>query len=165
MMLMSGFLPGLLTPKGYAGREKIIEIFQRDFAAKDTETASILTKARHKVLQRYFSAEDIASHECVNGLAILLNSVPIAFWTIYHISSDQEVLKIVRHHVETITTVEEKGGKIFRAIDLARLEALPILASVVQESLRFRTTGVEPRMAMENVMQATVISQRTPVTS
>ena len=151
-MLMPGFLPGLLAPKGYAGREKVVATFQRYFAANGAETGSVLTKARHKVLKRYFSAEDIARYECVNGLAILLNSVPTAFWTTYHIFSEQELLKTVRHHVENITTVKEDGGRRLRVIDLARLKEIPILASVVQESLRFRTTGVGPRMAMEDIM-------------
>jgi cytochrome P450 len=118
----------------------------------DAETSSVLTKARHKVLQRYFSAEDTARHECVNGFAILLKSVPTAFRTIYHIFSDQELLKTVRHHVKTITTVKEDDGKTIRVTDLARLEDIPILASIVHESLRFRITGVGPRMAMEDVM-------------
>ena len=151
-MLLSGFLPKLLAPKGYAGRERNIAAFQWYFAAEGHKTGSDLIQARYQVLQRGLDAEDVARFECVNGFAILLNSVPTAFWAIYHIFSDQELLSLVRQQVETVMALKEHDCKVYRVIDLAGLGQLPTLASNLQESLRIRTTGLGPQIVLKDVM-------------
>jgi hypothetical protein len=92
VMLLAGVVPSVLAAKGYAGREKVVASFERFFEAKGKQHASRLVQARHHVLSNRIGPQDIARFECVNGIAILANTVPTAFWTIYHVFSDPDIL-------------------------------------------------------------------------
>lgn len=85
-------------------------------------------------------------------MALLVNTVPTAFWTIYHTFASTKILASVREHVDTILRIEEEHGQVFRTIDLSRLKEVPIVASIVKESLRHRGTGAGPRMVLEDII-------------
>lgn len=152
-MLLTGFMPNVLASKGQAGREKVVSAFEQYFASGGHENGSGLAKARLQVLKQNIRPTDIARFECVNGIAILSNSVPTTFWTLYHIFSDPAILEIVREQLSIIlSTQENKDGTISRTIDLGRIKEVPILSSILQESLRYRSSGVGSRMLLEDVV-------------
>ena len=138
VMLLAGVMPSVLAAKGYAGHEKVVASFERFFEAKGQQRASRLVQARHQVLSTRIGPQDIARFECVNGIAILANTVPTAFWTIYHVFSDPDILQRVRAEVSGIMTIDKEGDIAARTIDLKRIKDVPILFSVLQESLRRR---------------------------
>lgn len=149
MWLMSGpTLSKILASKGCEGRATVIAAFLEYFRKNGHESGSALVKARVKVMKRELPQSDIAALECVNGQAILVNSVPTAFWTLWQVYSNDEILHAVRGEVDAITSF--KDG--WKTISLPTLTNLPILESTMQETLRYRSCGVGPRMVLEDTV-------------
>ena len=151
-MLLTGIMPGIVASKGYHGRDKVVLAFEQYFATDAYESGLDLIKARLQVLKKDIDPEDIARFECVNGIALLVNTVPTTFWTIYHVFADPAILEIVREHASTILTIEESVGGITRTIDLNRLKEVPTLTSILHEALRHRGSGTGPRMILDDVV-------------
>lgn len=101
-------------------------------------------------MEREIAPTDIAGLECVNGQAILVNSVPTAFWTLWQVFSDCTILDAVRGEVDAITYVKEGRN----TIALRNLKDLPILASTIQETLRHRNCGIGARIILEDTVLA-----------
>jgi cytochrome P450 len=151
-MLLVGLFPSLLARKGYAGRERIIRGFQKYFAAEGHKLGSELVKARFKSLTAYgISPEDIARFETVNGFGILINTLPTAFWSLYHTFSDPKLLAIVRElSLPTVSTSVDESGRELYTLDVRHIRDIAILVSIIHESLRYHTSGAAPRMVMED---------------
>jgi cytochrome P450 len=152
MLLMTSVLPNIVASKALAGREIVVQAMDQYFACAAYKTGSSLVKARYDALHGQIHDADLARFECVNGIAILANTVPTAFWTIYHIFSDPTTLIEVRKQVEMITTCAMTPHGQVRRIDLRRLKDAPILFSTLQEALRLRATGTGPRSVMADML-------------
>jgi hypothetical protein len=149
-------LPKLFASKGIAAREVVVRAMRPYFQSGAHEGSSPLTTARYASLKDHISCDDMARFATVNGLAIIVNLLPVAFWTVYHIFTDPQVIADIRAQVESITTDNTtEQGKCIRKINLHALKDAPLLFSTVQETLRYRVTGTGPRM----VMQDTIIGQ------
>ncbi|CAG8956289.1 hypothetical protein HYFRA_00003669 [Hymenoscyphus fraxineus] len=154
MVLLAGFLPrnGMFASKPLAGRQKVVKAMDRYFSSGAYKDGSSLVKARYSVLKGRIDDIDLAKFECVNGIAILANTVPTAFWAIFHIFSDHVVLEEVRKQVEKIIeTNSTTGDGVLRKIDLRRIKEAPLLFSTIQEAMRLRATGTGPRMVMQDI--------------
>ncbi|KAB8293156.1 hypothetical protein EYC80_007504 [Monilinia laxa] len=153
-LLLTKFLPRFIASKAYAGRAVVVEAMSRYFAKNSQESGSSLVKARHLALSSEMNHDDLARFECVNGIAIMTNTVPTAFWTVFHIFSDPALLEKVQKQVRAITTTEKSLGTGISEsrISLRRLKDAPLLFSTQQEALRFRATGSGPRMIMEDMV-------------
>jgi cytochrome P450 len=154
MLMLTKFLPRFFASKAFNGRAVVVQAMARYFANCDYRNASSLVKARHSVLSAEMSPEDLAKFECVNGIAIMTNTVPTASWTIFHIFSDPKALEEVRKQVTAITSKDEllETGGLKRRINLGKLKDALILFSAQQEVLRFRATGSGLRMVMEDTV-------------
>lgn len=146
---MTGCLPKMFASKGVAGRELVTGAMEKYFNQKFYMSGSGLVKARYAIMKNNIIDSDIARFETVNGIAILANTVPTAFWAIFHMFTDPGLLAQVRTQVEAITSSSEDGS--IRTINLRRLKKAPIIASLIQESLRYRATGTGPRMIMQDI--------------
>ncbi|KAF4636512.1 hypothetical protein G7Y89_g1584 [Cudoniella acicularis] len=150
-LLLTNILPNIVASKALAGREVVVQAMDSYFSCGAYKEGSSLVKARHAALKDGEIPDlDLARCECVNGIAILANTVPTAFWTIFHIFSDPLVLTEVRRQVGLITTYQvltEGGGPAYK-INLSRLNDAPIIFSALQEALRLRATGTGPRMVL-----------------
>ncbi|KAI9643442.1 hypothetical protein NHQ30_008061 [Ciborinia camelliae] len=153
-LLLTKFLPHFVASKAINGRAVVVEAMSRYFANGAHENGPSLVKARHLALSAEMSHDDLARFECVNGIAIMTNTVPTAFWTLFHIFSDPVLLEEVREQVRAITATEQsrETGLLKRKISLRKLKDAPLLFSTQQEALRFRATGSGPRMVMEDMI-------------
>jgi len=151
MLLMTSVLPNIVASKAFAGREAVVRAMDLYFGCAAHKAGSSLVKRRFATLQGQIDDADLGRFECVNGIAILANTVPTAFWTIFHIFSAPTILAEVRKQVEmiTISAMTPKGP--VRSIDLRRLKDAPILFSALQEALRLRATGIGPRSVMADM--------------
>ncbi|TGO51343.1 hypothetical protein BCON_0163g00240 [Botryotinia convoluta] len=154
MLLLTKFLPNFVASKAIKGRAIVVEAMSRYFTNSAQKNGSSLVKARYASLSTEMSHDDLARVECVNGIAIMTNTVPTAFWTVFHIFSDPKLLEEVRKQVREITTTTQsfETGILESKINLRRLKDAPILFSAQQETLRFRATGTQPRMVMEDMI-------------
>jgi cytochrome P450 len=151
-MLLAGVFPSILAPKGYAGRESIVRGFQKYFAAGGHESGSELIKARVKSLTEYgIPPEDIARFEAVNGFGILINTLPTAFWSVYHVFSNPETLALVRELTLPLlsATTTDNGAPLY-TLDVRQIREIPLLVSILHESLRYHSSGAAARMVMED---------------
>ncbi|KAL8924173.1 MAG: hypothetical protein Q9172_002795 [Xanthocarpia lactea] len=142
----------MLASKGFHGREKVVHAMERYFTAKGQDCGSDLVQVRYKILSQQFDLQDIARFECVNGIALLLNTVPAAFWTIYHVFSDRKLLRTVREEALSLSTSWGKDGTTTGKIDLAIQKDMSLLTAILHESLRYRGSGIGPRFVMEDTM-------------
>lgn len=153
LYFLSGLPPWLIAPKAYAAREAIGAQFEKYFANNGDAVGGSLIQARTKVLREYgISDRDIARYEVVNGFGILLNLLPTAFWTIYHVFSDFDLLQAVRDEAAQAGLSECEGAFPGSIEELERLDRVPLTISVLKEALRVHASGASARMVMEDHM-------------
>ena len=149
MWLLSGpALSRVLARKGSKGRAKVAAAFSEYFSRGGHHSGSDLVKVRVNLTERELIQSDIAGLECVNGQALLFNSVPTAFWTLWHVYSNGKILDAIRKEVEAITGIKEG----WKTIALHKLKDLRILASTIHETLRHRSNGIGARIVVENTV-------------
>ncbi len=127
--------------------------FVQYYEAGGHENSSQLTYARWKAQHDAgATTEDIARLEAATGLAILSNTVPSLFWTLFEIYSRPELLKANREEVEK-NALRVDGINATHIIDLADIkDRCPLLLSTFQEVLRWKSTGVPTRYVYRDVM-------------
>jgi len=96
---------------------------------------------------------DKARLDAVGGHAILANTLPTAFWTLYHILSDPAILQEVRDAVEPLLSSNKSAdGSWKHEIDISKIREVPILKSVLYEALRYYGSGTGTRMVVEDTL-------------
>lgn len=153
MSLLVGFLPSLIARKGYMGRKILVDAFEEYFSTLSHRTGSMLIQRRHEDMERYgITFEDQARVECVNTVAMLGNTAPTAFWTLYHVLSNPTILERVRAEAEKLVTTEVQDGAVVRTVDLTKAREIPLLLSIIRESLRYNCAGTASRIVLEDVL-------------
>ncbi|KAG4028016.1 hypothetical protein MFRU_025g00810 [Monilinia fructicola] len=150
-LILPSFLSTVIASKAICGRDAVVNGFRRYFSSGDYLEGSELVKSRYELLvdETDDTHADLAKHETISNIAALSNTTPTMFWVIYQLFSDPLLLKEVRTQVGEITTSEiSTQGKTIHKIDLKKLHQLPILNSMIMETLRFRSTGTGPRQVL-----------------
>ena len=154
-LALPGILPKLFAPKAVAGRDTVVTAIHQYYRSKGhcTASASQLTQTRYNLARPFMDELDIAGAELTNGLAVITNSVPTAFWVVFHVFSDPTVLSRVRDEVEPFVTTEKSTVKGFeaRTLHTNKLKDAHFIQALIQETLRFRARGTGPRMVLEDV--------------
>jgi hypothetical protein len=109
---------------------------------------SALVRARFKHSADYnISIEDTARFELGGAVAILTNTIPSAFWVLWHIISDATALEECRNELYRLCKIQD--GTV--TIDITEVKLLcPILLSTLQEVLRLHGTGTSVRIVQED---------------
>ncbi|KAL8940796.1 MAG: hypothetical protein Q9216_002622 [Gyalolechia sp. 2 TL-2023] len=170
--LLLGTYSNLLAPAAHRGREKVVEAFKPYFldfnreTTAPTTTTSPLMQARMSNMANTLEIEDMARMECVNGLAILANTVPSAFWTLVQVYGHRDLLERVREGAAAAAAVvvtdenlhdgrgmeaKKKTKKMIIDINIL-LKNSSIIQPIVQEVIRLRTTGIGPRFVREDIL-------------
>ncbi|KAI0854944.1 cytochrome P450 oxidoreductase [Xylaria cubensis] len=145
-ILVSGFIPWVLARKSLQAREhlslRFLSYFQNGWHVSQGSGA-VLARLRYNTATG-MSLADTARGEVGACMALLNNTIPGAFWLIYHIYSDVTVLQDIRHELITnavrLENSDEDDGT--RMIDAESvLSACPVLQSTMQEVFRFRGIG------------------------
>jgi cytochrome P450 len=129
-----------------------VQAFEKYITANGHTTSSQLIEARQKILEPVLSIQDRARSEVTNGLAIIGNTAPVAFWVVWHVFSDPGLLERVREQVESIVTVSRSGKGESKTIPTSALKEIPLLFSLIQETIRYRARGTGPRFALDDVV-------------
>ncbi|KAK7987376.1 hypothetical protein PG989_007691 [Apiospora arundinis] len=152
MVHMLKVWPGVFAQKGHHAREElVIPAFERYFEENGHLQGSVLVQCRYKHNTGHgLRGRDLAATEIGQMVASLVNSIPAAFWMIYHIFSDPTVLDDCRMEAEQLVQVDGDGR---RHVDLANVKSLcPILLSTWQETLRYEHIGIAARVVMQDVV-------------
>ncbi|KAH8702815.1 cytochrome P450 [Phaeosphaeriaceae sp. PMI808] len=153
-MLGLKVLPNIIAPTGTRGREVFFEAFRKFYATESLPTASRLIKARYEVNTKYgVTAEDIAHFDLGVCTALLVNSVPAVWWTLYHAYSDEDLLAELRRGIEAAVTdkfqsLEHLNAKTASIPEI--IKAFPLLESFVKEVLRIHSNSMSARLLLED---------------
>ncbi|KAF2009717.1 cytochrome P450 [Aaosphaeria arxii CBS 175.79] len=146
--LLLGFFPSLLAKESLQAREHIVDAFNDYFVSRGHEEGSAFVKAhyQHKIDQG-ITGRDIASFEIGGVVAIMSNTIPTAFWVLYHTISDRDILSECRK--EVIACCEISGDTC--TLDITQVKAsCSILLSILKEVLRYHGIGTSIRIATED---------------
>ncbi|KAI1272186.1 cytochrome P450 [Xylaria sp. FL0933] len=150
MTLVMGILPGLLAADALKARAFLRKKYEHYFVQGWHHEGSDYIQRRHAYMcERGLSAEDIAKIELTGVFPLIGNTIPTAFWFIYHIFSSPVVLEDCRR--EVLKAVSEQDGVC--TIDASFIkDSCPILSSTYQEVFRFHGMGTSVRVALEDHM-------------
>jgi cytochrome P450 len=150
MSILVGVMPSLTARKPIAARDKVAKAFEAYLRAGGVEQASTLAKLRYKAgVNNRLPLEDIARFEVGNSIAIMVNTVPAAFWTLFLVFSHPGLADELRAEIDAcIETAPDTNTK---TVDITTLKsACPLLLSAYQEALRHRSMGTSVREVMED---------------
>jgi len=150
MIFMLGLWPAILARKAFQARELIVKSFDYYFRQGGHLEGSALIQHRYNHNRDHgIPPMDIAGYEVGGAFAVLGNTTPATFWTVFHIFSNPLVLEDCR--AELMNIVKEQNGDL--VLDITQVKAsCPILLSTFKEVLRFHGTGVSAREVMEDHM-------------
>lgn len=151
MTILVGFLPSITARKGLAGRAKLAKAFEQYYRADGHKQGSLLARNRYETSARNGVAiEDIARYEVGGSIAVLVNTVPAAFWMLFLVYSHPDLLIDIRKEVDSVVTTTVEGG-LTRYLDISSLKSnCPLLTSTFQEVLRYRSMGTSVRHVMQD---------------
>jgi cytochrome P450 len=117
--------------------------------------ASKLCLARNRALfDGGVKTEDIARLEASFSLALLTNTVPTTFWTLFDIYSRPELVADLREELaaNAVRTEKAENGEDVLVIDLADIrQSCPLFTSAMVEVLRMRFSSATTRMVTADV--------------
>ncbi|KAJ0117816.1 hypothetical protein J7T55_002016 [Diaporthe amygdali] len=152
MSILIGFLPSITARKPVSARTKVAEAFEEYYKAGGVQKASALAQMRYQAeIDNNVPLEDIARYEVGGSIAILVNTAPSAFWTLFLLHSHPGLLEEIRGEVDACTVTTTEGGSTIKTIDITTLkQACPLLLSSYQEVLRYSSMGTSVREVMED---------------
>jgi len=143
------FLPDWLTRYGVCNRQVVADAFQDYFANKYYEYASGLVKDFYASEYSYgFSLSDGSIFEGEHAVATLANTYAAAFWVVFYVFSNPDVLKDTRKEISSIIMVvtDEQTGDEKRpryVLDITKVNYhCPILISIFRETSRLYSMGI-----------------------
>ena len=149
---MLNIWPSVFARESFRAREQLlIPAFERYFAENGHAQGSLLVQLRYKHnISHGLRGRDVAATEIGQMVATLTNSLASAFWMVYHVFSDPEVLEECRAEVGRLVRVDDGG---VNTIDLALIgTSCPVLLSTWKETLRYVHIGISARVVVEDTM-------------
>jgi cytochrome P450 len=148
MSVLVSFLPSITARKPIAARTKVAKAFEAYYRAGGVEKGSALAKLRYQAeINNGIPIEDIARYEVGGSIAIMVNTAPAAFWTLYLLFSHPGLVDEIRNEIDAC--VETDGNT--KIVDITTLKSsCPLLLSAYQEVLRHRSMGTSVREVMED---------------
>ena len=154
-LLILNLLPNILAPKGHRGRQKVFQAFHQYYAQDGHKTGSRLIQARYEVNRKYnVSVEDIEHFDLSICVVLMVNTVPAVFWVLYYLYSQPSLLEEVRASISSYIRISEDSGKsLTHHVNVAEIIAgYPLLASLVQETLRVQSTNPSGRVVLKDTL-------------
>ncbi len=148
MILLLRLFPSVLAKESLQAREKLVKAFMDYFGSGGHEQGSALIQARYQHSVDYnVSIEDIARFELGGAVAILTNTIPTAFWVLWHVISDKPALEECRGELNRLCKIEDASVNI----DISKIATTcPILLSTLREVLRVHGTGTSVRVVQQD---------------
>ncbi|KAI9664060.1 MAG: hypothetical protein M1821_007551 [Bathelium mastoideum] len=152
-LLGLNILPDFVASKGSTGRKALFEGFRKYYAEGGQKTASRLVQARYNVNRKYdITTEDIVHFDLSVCYGALVNTVPGTSWSLYYIYSRPALLKELRDAMSVnVNTPTIPGSDPVHHVNISEvIVGCPLLASIVQETLRVQSTNASGRMVLKD---------------
>ena len=154
-LLGLNILPNVIAPQGDKGRKILFQSFRQYYACDGHKEASRLVQARYEVNCKYnISTEDIVHFDLSLCYGLLANTVPGVSWALYYMFSKPSLLEETRASVSSYIHLSKDSTEgIIHRVNLAEVIAgYPLLASLVQETLRVQSTNASGRVVLKDTM-------------
>ena len=149
---MTAKIPNFLIRKELQARDRVFDAFEK-YLHGDISDAAEVTLLRQRISDREgVSLRDQAKFQASFNIALLGNTVPTAFWSLYEVFSRSQLLQEIRQELEAnIVTRDVKTGEDTYVLDVAALRTeCPLLLSAYQESQRMRSIHANIRKVMSD---------------
>lgn len=148
-------LPNIIAPKGHRGRKTVFRSFRKYYAQDGHKSGSRLIQARYEVNRKYsVPIEDIEHFDLSVCYGLLVNTVPATSWALYYVYSQPSLLEEVRAAMSSYVHVSsDPTNGLKHVVNIAEIVAgYPLLASLVQETLRVQSTNASARMVLKDTL-------------
>jgi cytochrome P450 len=145
MHLLYSPFPWLTARKALLARCRIVAAFQTYFEAGHHLEAFPMVPAMYEAnLNSGLSAHEAAKMEMATSLAMLSSGGITAFWTLYHILSNPDVVRDCRNELlNCVSTTTPTATGNLTVVDLSLIKAkCPTIMAVLHETLRYHSTLV-----------------------
>lgn len=140
----------MFTSKPTRARERVVLACKR-YISGNIDDAAEMTKERIRILRKYGVPEDdVARMAGSFNIAVLSNTAPTAFWTLYNIFSDSSLLEHLREELEMVAVRLDTVNCKFELDTAAIRTKCPLLLGAFEETQRTRTTHANIRQVMED---------------
>ncbi len=148
VILLLQLFPSILAKESLQAREQVVKAFTDYFASGGHEHGSALVRARYQHSADYnVSIEDIARFELGGASAVLMNTLPCAFWVLWHVVSDSTALEECRDELHRLCKIEDDTV----TLDITKVKtSCPILLSTLREVLRHHGAGISVRVVQQD---------------
>lgn len=139
----------IFAPAAVKSHQYLVDAFKH-YHGGDYSDAAQVVKERIRVLRDHgVSEEDVARMQLSFNIALLPNTVPTTFWTIFNTFSHPELLQKLRNELEE-KAVKRLPNETFK-LDVSALKAkCPLLLSTFEETQRLQTVHANIRVVEEN---------------
>ena len=140
-LLYSPF-PALAARKALRARSRIVCAFKRYFEIGGHLQAFPMIPEMHELIKSHgLSTEEAAKMEMATSLAMLSSGAVTAFWLLFHILSDENLVKSIRE--ELCLVVEDTGAEQVKIVNLSAVkDGCPTLVAVLNETFRYHSTVI-----------------------
>ncbi|KAF3939020.1 hypothetical protein ABW19_dt0206282 [Dactylella cylindrospora] len=143
-------VPHVFLKESIQGRDILIEAFRQYFQNDHSDAADVIHARERISKQDNISLDDMVRVQVSFNIALLPNTVPTAFWTLFNIFSRASLLQEIRKELEDMA-VSREGDECY--IDVAALKIkCPLLLSTFEETQRTRTLHANSRQVMEETV-------------
>lgn len=156
MFLMLNLFPTRAFRSAISARDRLAKSFLRYHTEGHYKSGSAyIQRWTEHFVSRGIPDEDIARFHNAGLFALVANTIPTAFWTIYRVFSDPSVARECREEVAQAVAVAvadaEEGGATVCTVDARAVkEGCPTLMSTFQEVFRFHGMANSVRVASED---------------
>ena len=155
--LLVNISPKITASRAYSGRETFAKAFTKYFEEGHWTQGSDLVRASyHGNTKHNLSIEDQARFELSTCIGLLVNTVPIVFWMLYHIFSDPKLLQDLKSELLANIAVESDSSeyecKEVRLSITTLKSFCPLLNSTLREVLRYHSTSLSARMVTKDTI-------------
>lgn len=146
---------GIFAPEALNARQDLVNSF-KSYLSGGYQDAAELTKARIKVMSEYaLPLDDIARMQIGFNIALLSNTAPSAFWTLFNVLSRPELLQELRAELEECAVSRDAEKSPYELDVVAIKTKCPRLLSVFEETQRTLTVHANIRKVLEDTTLGT----------
>ena len=151
---------GLFARKALRARQDLVNSFQT-YLSSDYQDAAEVIKERIRVMSEYsVPLEDIARMQVSFNVALLANTAPSIFWTLFNVFSRPDLLQDLRVELEQFAVSRDEENRQVELDIVAIKTKCPRLLAVFEETQRTLTIHANIRKVLEDTKLGPYLLQR-----
>lgn len=151
---------GFFASKALRARQDLVNGFKKHLSSGYQDAAEVI-KERVRVMSKYgVPLDDIARMQVSFNVALLSNTAPTAFWTLFNVFSRPELLQELRAELEECAVSQDGGNSQYELDVVAIKTRCPRLLYAFEETQRTLTIHANIRKVLEDTTLGTYRLQK-----